>query len=328
MLFFLSIGVGLLYLAFQNISYRQFVAELKEVRLLWFAIVFLLAFVAHLLRALRWNILLESVGTKPPIQNTFTAVLLGYVANLAIPRMGEVSRCGVLNTTDQVPVNVSLGTVITERALDFLCMLVVFGICMLSQYALLKDILYQFVINPLSLQYNKINVLALALSGIFSIIILALLARFFYLKLKNSPKIKNIIDGLLKGLGSIFAMENKSLFWIYTVAMWLLYFLTNIALFRVLPTTAHLGASAAAFIFVLGCVATLAPVQGGIGVYHILISQGLIMYAISNEHALVFATLTHALGTIILLIMGTFAMLYFFIIKRRLAYDALRNSKP
>ena len=105
----------LLWLAFRGQNLEQIVYDLKNANYLWVLASVLVSILAHYARALRWNMLIQPLGFKPSNSNTFHAVMVGYLANLAVPRMGEVSRCGVLNRTDKIPLNNLIGTVIVER---------------------------------------------------------------------------------------------------------------------------------------------------------------------------------------------------------------------
>ena len=116
----ISVGLAafLLYLVFQNVEWEDFLQKAKSVDYSWVIVSILLSIVAYVARAYRWNILLEPLGYELKTLRTTLAVLIGYLANLALPRLGEITRCGVLNRNDRVPVSVGLGSVVSERVVD------------------------------------------------------------------------------------------------------------------------------------------------------------------------------------------------------------------
>ncbi|PKO95047.1 MAG: TIGR00374 family protein, partial [Bacteroidetes bacterium HGW-Bacteroidetes-9] len=107
--------------------------SLKIADYTWIAVAILLGMLSHLSRAMRWKILMEPMGYKPRTANVFMAVLIGYLANLALPRLGEVSRCGILTRYEKIPFNKSFGTVITERAIDMLTFVLLFFFLLFTQ---------------------------------------------------------------------------------------------------------------------------------------------------------------------------------------------------
>ena len=135
---FVSLAGGLLFYTFKEISFTQLVDNLKRANIYWLLLSICVALLSHVTRAFRWIILLEPLGYKPKLSNTFFAVMIGYFANLFVPRMGEVSRCAVLGKTDSVPVDTSFGTVITERLFDLmmLIILILLGMFLMTSFNL------------------------------------------------------------------------------------------------------------------------------------------------------------------------------------------------
>ncbi|MBO4741338.1 MAG: flippase-like domain-containing protein, partial [Bacteroidales bacterium] len=174
----------------------------------WVAVAMLVSVISHVLRALRWNMLLSSMGHGVKLGHSFGAVMIAYLANLAVPRLGEVLRCGMLLNSDKVPVQKSLGTVVTERVVDVLA----FGLTILLGLALafyqLKDWLYDQLITKVSTLPSMGTVIL-----VLAILLVAVVAAYllFYkklLKFKFFAKIHNLIVGFFEGLKSIIHLKN------------------------------------------------------------------------------------------------------------------------
>jgi glycosyltransferase 2 family protein len=146
----LLLAVALLYFAFRNVDFAEFMAKAKTVDYFWVIISIALSLSAYYVRAYRWNILLKPMGyTNLTNVRTTSAVLIGYLANLAFPRLGEITRCGMLKKSDGVPVSTSLGTVITERIIDVISLLVLMLFTLITQYDVLLKFLEQLFTEDL-----------------------------------------------------------------------------------------------------------------------------------------------------------------------------------
>ena len=168
---FLSIGLGLLALAFVNLDldYDKVMNGFKSANYFWIGMALLVSVLSHFLRAIRWNQMLEPMGTKPSAIHAFNAVMIGYLFNFAIPRMGEVSRCGVLNRTDKIPINQSLGTVVVERVFDMIILLVVTALVLLLQFDVLFGFFNETFFQPIMQKVKMSN--SYVLIGVFVLLI-------------------------------------------------------------------------------------------------------------------------------------------------------------
>ena len=271
------------------------------------------SFAALVSRAMRWVQLIEPLGYKPRLITTYHAVMFAYLANMAIPRLGEISRCGALNKSDGVPFEKLIGTVIVERLMDVIMLAVCIFLTALLEFDRLGGFLNEHLFNPL---FEKIGNSTVALS-IFAVIVIAfvvVMIRIF--KMENPPafvaKIRKLMGGIAEGLRSITLIKNKGLF------IWTMYFGMSYVCFFALPETAGLGASAALFIMVLGGIGMTAPVQGGIGAYHLLVSKGLLLYGLTETDGIVYATMSHTVSTLLLIILGAISMIsLFFYVKNK-----------
>ena len=321
-LLILSIGVGLLYLAFKGQNLEEMIHELKNAKYEWVLLSVIIVFIAHISRAARWNILIKPLGYTPKLLNTTAAVLVAYITNLVFPRLGEVARCGALKKTDKIPMDKLIGTVVVERGIDFIALLGILFISVLLQVDLVSAFFMETVINPFT---NKLvdtssNLKQIMIIG--GIIFVLLVVTLFYLRnkikdLEAYKKLITLIAGFIQGIKTIKHMENKPLFVFHTFFIWGSYFLMTWVCFNALDATGNLGIPAAMFIFAMGGVGMAAPVQGGIGTFHWAVAQSMVLYGIAESDGLVFATLIHAGHTIFTLIFGGASLIYVLILEKK-----------
>jgi glycosyltransferase 2 family protein len=314
---FLFIAVLLVALAFRGISIRTILARIYEAKFIWVFFSFLLSAVALVSRAYRWSLLLEPLGYKPPLQKTFYALMTGYLANLAFPRLGEVTRCGSLSKAESIPFNVLLGTVIIERIVDVLSLLICILITTIIEFKRLGHFLRSGILEPILNKLRTILSSPIGLIGLVLLIALAFLTIRYLNKKKNKKeggnRIANLIKGIIDGIDSIRKLEKPWAFVFHSIFIWVLYYFgVYVALFA-LPSTSSLGFGAALFLLVAGGIGMSAPVQGGIGAYHLLVSQGLILYGLTQQDGLTFATLLHGLQIVLIVLFGSISVLFLFL---------------
>ena len=139
-------GGILLWLALRGKDINKSLTEIKNANYTWIVLAILTMLLSHVVRALRWNQLLDTLDVKTKTHTTFYAVMIGYFVNNAVPRLGEITRCGVLSRHHKVPLNSVIGTVIAERAFDMFTMFLILLITILSQLHFLGDFIYQNII--------------------------------------------------------------------------------------------------------------------------------------------------------------------------------------
>lgn len=308
---FVLIAVLLAVFAFRGISFRHIINQVIEAKLFWVALSFFISAIAHVIRAFRWNLLLEPLGYSPPLRKTFYAVMTGYLANLAFPRLGEVTRCGSLTKAESIPFNKLLGTVITERLIDVLSLFICLLIVMVIEFNRLGNFLKENIIKPIVSKFHAVG--SSTLTAIAFIVLLACLFFFVrYLRKRKGSSISNLIKGITEGISSVRTLKRPWLFIFHSALIWFLYFLSVYVALFAFPSTENLGLGAALFLLVAGGVAMSAPVQGGIGAYHLLVSQGLLLYGLTQEEGLAFATLLHGLQMILSVLLGSISFLLLF----------------
>ena len=283
----------------------------------WVAIVMGVCILSNWVRALRWQLLLKALGHPPRFINTFGAVNVTYMANLAFPRLGDVLRCGVLRTSDDVPIEQSLGTVVTERMVDVLAFVVVVIGGVFVAYAELHDWLLQSLPSETTLRN-------LTILGVVAVVLL-IAAIWGYRR--NADKLRkrtffqrvdNILRGFADGLKSIFRLHGRQLFSfvLYSLMIYLLYIIGGLLLFNAIPATQGLGFKAAYVVYIFGSVG-MAVSQGGIGVYPVLVWLALSVYNIGQEDALAYGWLLWGSQQVIVIIVGLFFMVRFSLLKRK-----------
>jgi len=279
----------------------------------WLLIMAGLAIGSHIVRAIRWKMLLSSMGYQVKGMNTFLSLMVGYLVNLAVPRGGELSRCYNLYKLNQTPVDVSFGTVVVERIADLICLVAL----LVMAFALEAGNLNRFFDSlPWdTIQQTGVSLLLLLLGvGVVGLLAVALI---LYKSTKIRTWLNKFWQGIKKGLLSVVHLRQRGLFVAYSILIWVLYFLMSYAVIKAFHATDHLGFSAVISLFAIGSVAMALPLPGGTGSYHVLVPQGLIMlYAIPRPQAVAFTFIFHGWQTIIMIVGGLLALLVTFMLTR------------
>lgn len=269
---------------------------------------------SHILRALRWRMLLEPLGYRVSLFNSFISLMTGYMVNLAVPRGGEVSRCYNLYQLEKTPVQVSFGTVITERLADVLCLLILIVASFYIEWEKLKA----FIDTLNFSKGSSVNVPTWAWIALAGVVALAIAA----FMLRKNEKLVKIILGFKDGLLSVFKLKNKGLFVVYSIGIWILYFVMSYFVIKAFPETSALGFSAVVTLFAIGSIAMAAPLPGGTGSYHVLVPLGLTMlYNLPKSDAVAFVFIFHAWQTLLMIVLGfiSFLISYWIIARKKSA---------
>ncbi len=293
------------------------------------------ALLSHLLRALRWKLLLNPIGHQVNLIQGFLSVMIGYFINLAIPRGGEVSRCYNLYRLNKTPIEVSLGTVVAERVIDLLFLITLISI---SFFIELDTLLLFFESEEVTALRNSSSKngsrpygLYLLLFGGFILIGLAVLAYFFKrnkrIALKLFLKLRSIFFGIRNGVKSILKLEQRMKFILYSLFIWICYYLMMFFVMLAFPETENLGFGAALTIFVIGGIAMAMPLPGGAGSFHVLVSTGLVLlYGLVQDKAIAFTFIFHGWQTLIIIIVGAISLIWSQILRNKIAHTE-QNSK-
>ncbi|MEI7594333.1 MAG: lysylphosphatidylglycerol synthase transmembrane domain-containing protein [Bacteroidota bacterium] len=309
---FLSIGIFFIWLSVRKLSsddIQHILDTRHNVNYFWISAAVISGILSHIFRTLRWIQLLETLGKKPRFINTLGAVFIGYFANLAIPRLGEASRCGVLTKFEDIPFNKSFGTVITERLIDMLCFVIVFFLTLLFEFKLLYNLFNQYVLIPIAEKFNAGGTLTLVL--LLGLLLLLGLIAFVLVKkyLRNLyDKLFDFIKGLTEGLKSLFVIKRPFLFLSYTFGIWFMYFLMAYFSLICLPETRHLGLTAGLAVLAFGSIGIMVS-AGGIGAYPYFTKITLLLFLIPENIGLAVGWVSWSLQTIILIIFGIIALI-------------------
>ncbi len=306
----LAFAALFLWLAFRDFDVEKLKESLSGANYLWVMISAVFGILAYWFRAVRWNILLEPLGYKISNSNALWTISFGYLMNLTIPRSGEVARATALYGVEKVPVDKSFGTIILERVIDLVCMLIFLGLTLVFKY----DVIISFFRNA------NIRINPYILGGVFLTGILGLVL-FFRFKdyLKKYPLLNKIIvfiEGIFKGLTSIFRMKENLKFILYTMAIWLCYYFAAYLVCFALPETSNFTIADGFYIIVIGTLGMMVPASGGIGAFHFALKLGISALFVSMgksaeegaQVGLSYAFISHTLQMVIMLVMGLISL--------------------
>ena len=299
------LGLGILWWMYRGTNWSDFGHYvLHEMNWWWMLVSLAFGILPQMARAWRWKMALEPLGEHPRRTSCTDAIFMSYAASLVIPRVGEVTRCGTLKTADGVSFTKSLGTVVTERLVDSLLMLLFTGIAFLLQLPMflrflketntnIGDLLYRFTGTGYIVTFIC---LVAALIAVFVAI-----RRFSFFK-KGRDMLRDMWEGVL----SLRKVRNLPLYLFYSVLIWVGYFLHFYIAFFCFDFTAHLSIGAAFLIFCVGTFAVLVPTPNGAGPWHFAVKTMLVLYGVAETQAIMFALTVHTIQTALVVLLGAF----------------------
>lgn len=260
----------------------------------------------HLFRGWRWKLALAPLGEHPRSANCVYAVFISYAANLVLPRVGEVSRCGVLSKYEGVSFSKSLGTVVTERLIDTLCIGLITGCTLLLQSGVFADFFEKTGtdVSFLTGLFASTN-FYITLICIFSALLLAF---FLFRNLTVFAKVRGILGDIWTGCLSLRKVQNLPLFLIYTIGIWVCYFFQFYVSLFCFDFSAGLDWMAALVLFVVGSIAVAVPTPNGAGPWHFAVITMMMMYGVGKDDAGIFALLVHGIQTFLLILLGIYGL--------------------
>ncbi len=310
-LLFLGVGVVLFMLVYRDFDFNLVLIELKRINYWWFLPFTLFVLLSNISRTIRWQMLIKSYGGSAGFINTFFAVLLGYFANMALPRLGEVSKCAVISKYEKQPLSKVLGTMVSERLIDVIMLIIATLIVFFVQ----KDIVLSFIRENPEISEKSTGLFSIEIIiGLIVLFIISIV--FIYYIVKGSfnkyivfKKTSEFIKSFWIGLVSIKNVKNIPLFIFHSVFMWVMYFLMIYVVFPAFEGFSELDISVALTLFVAACYGMVAPAPNGAGAYHFMVSQALVLYGIGLEMALIFALVVHGVQTLLIIIGGIAALI-------------------
>ncbi|MFP4498600.1 MAG: lysylphosphatidylglycerol synthase transmembrane domain-containing protein [Vulcanimicrobiota bacterium] len=312
---FLSIGILLLWLVFRKVPLQDVMYQFRHANYWWVLLSVVIGVISHLARAARWNILISSMGYPTKLSSTFYAVMTGYFVNAAVPRLGELTRCGVLSRKDKIPLNNLFGTVVAERAFDMLMLLLIMFLVVIFQLELLGDFVNDQVVSPLYIKFHDSAgyILLVVLVLIFMLVASVLMFRLYWPKIKHKGfalKINDFIVGFMNGLKTIQRLNQKFAFIFWTILIWLGYGTMTYVVFKALTATSGLDFADGFTVMAIASMGMIAPVPGGIGAYHFFATLVMFeLYGIPKPAAASWATIAHASQGILILSVGAVSYL-------------------
>lgn len=304
---FLTLGIILFYYA---VGSEPIGDEIKNANLFWIGVSMVCGILSHLARALRWNLLLEPMGYRASPWASFHAVILGYLVNMVLPRVGEITRPAVLSKVENIPFNKLVGTVVVERVVDLLFTLLIAIAIFFIQFQIIADFF-----SSLFTSFNTQNAIIYGLAAIVFLVGLFILykKRHWFYNLPIIGKFQSFIEGLLDGMKTVFSLRQKGLFVFYSLFIWVMYFFMPFFVFYALEGTAHLGASAGLTVLLFGTAAMIVPIPGGVGTFEFMVPAALALYGIAPLIAKSYAIITHAIQFMVIMGVGAFSIIYFIV---------------
>lgn len=305
LIFPLFLGGFILYWVYRDFDFAAAGSVLRHgTDWWWMSLSLVFGILSHVLRGWRWKQVLQPLGVSPRRSDCVNAIFVSYAANLVVPRLGELSRCGILKRYDNISFAQSFGTVVTERLVDTVCMLLITGFTFVLQMPVCISFFKETGTKLSSFEHLLSTVwfyiIMLCLIGV--VILLYRLLRLF----SFYDKVKTIILNMWQGVLSLSKVRNIPLFIFYTVAIWGCYFLHFYLTFYCFGFTQHLGVAAALVMFVGGTFAVIVPTPNGAGPWHFAIITMMMLYGVSATDAGIFALIVHGIQTFLVALLGIY----------------------
>ncbi|WP_017733269.1 lysylphosphatidylglycerol synthase transmembrane domain-containing protein [Nafulsella turpanensis] len=309
----LAVAIGILWYVLSQVELEKMLGKLHLLNYWWIGASVFFGLLSYLLRAYRWNLLLAPIGYRPGFVPTFLATMVGYLANLLLPRFGEVVRCGMLKRSDAVPVSASLGTVLVDRAFDLLALLSIVGMALFLEFDVLKDFLAQIFQGEGTDSSSQGFFFYYLLAGVVLVAgLLWVIYRLYRVQILQHAlyqKASGFVRELLAGVMSVRKLESPVGFWLSTILIWVMYYLMSYLIVFSLPATSDIDFIAGLSILAMGGIGMAAPVQGGLGTYHLLVSGVLMLYGAEENEAVLLAFVLHTSQTLLVIVVGSISFL-------------------
>jgi len=308
---FLGLGIFLAWWSLKDLNREetsQIKVALSHARYWLIVPVFVILFFSHLVRAIRWKLLINSLGYHPRTDNAFFAVMIGYLTNLAIPRLGEILKCTLLARYEKIPAEKLVGTIILERIIDAISLLIIFAITLAIQPGIYTDLINAFFHSPRDPQTKKIP--GVLIGAIFIGIVVIVVALWMLVKKKTVKDVnalfRRIGKSVWQGVSAVQHLKKRGLFLFYTLVVWACYFFSTYVGFFALQETQQYGMKETFAILSAGSVGVIIT-PGGIGAYALLIKKTMELYGLEEGIALAFGWILWLVQTFAVLIGGIFS---------------------
>ena len=321
-----AFGAGILWWMYRGTNWTEFGQVLaNKVKWNWMLFSLLFGILPQIIRALRWKQALQPLGEKPRTRTAIDSIFLSYASSLIIPRIGEVTRCGTLKNYDSTSFTKSIGTVVTERIVDSLTMLLLTGITFLCQLPLFFKFL-NTTGTTLDGFLARFTTTGYVVTGL-CVIGLVLLAALLFWRFKAFSKGKDVLMSVWSGILSLKGVKNIPLYIFYSFAIWICYFLHFYLAFFCFDFTAAFSPMAAFFIFCIGSFAVLVPTPNGAGPWHFAVKTMLVLYGVREADAVMFALVVHTVQTALVVFLGVYAWIDLNFLKRMPQVNAEKQKE-
>jgi glycosyltransferase 2 family protein len=300
----LAVAVWIFWFLYKDIELASLVAQVRSSNWFWIIFSVLISLLGFYIRGWRWALLIKTDEGKPVSANrAYHALMIGYLANMLVPRAGEVARCGVLSRTNGISVGHLIGTVILERSIDLLFLIGTILLAFLLENRLFVDLSGE-LIDLNGLFQKLLTNLPILIGGValFFLFLVLLFRKFRNHGLVN--KFQSFGRQLLTGVKSISTLKNPAGFWVSSFLIWIIYFLTMYSVALGIATTANLTPGQVLLVMVMGSIGMIAPVQGGIGTFHALVAYILIQLGVSESDGKIFAAIIHGIQVLLIVLAG------------------------
>jgi uncharacterized protein (TIRG00374 family) len=307
----LVLAAWIFWFLYKDVSIQRLSEALAQTSYAWLSLSLLVGVYGYWVRAWRWKLLIEADGATPVgTGRSFVALMIGYLTNLLVPRAGEVSRCGVLAKSEEIPMGRLLGTVVLERSVDLILMLATVMVAFFWERNTFLDLLADLV-NLDMVSNNFGTLLPIGIAGVFVAILFVYLLFYKYRENTAVRRIRHFLRDFLTGILSVGKVKNQWGFWGSSIGLWVLYYLMMVMVAWAIPSTASLAYSSILMVMVMGSIGMIAPVQGGIGTFHALVAFILMVYGLEEEEGKIFAVIIHSSQLIVIVLLGLVSLVYF-----------------
>ncbi|MCC6753399.1 MAG: flippase-like domain-containing protein [Saprospiraceae bacterium] len=323
---FLGIGLGIMYVLYtkNQEAYLQHCAEqgipagtcslwdklrddFRHLHYGWISLIFVGFALTNYSRAIRWRILLQTMGYKTSFTSAYSSIFVGYLANLGFPRIGEFVRAGVMARQEQLPADKVFGSILLDRLADITTFFMLVGLAVVVDPGPFRTFFTQFAMLP-SIRINGVVlgvvVVALSLFWIF---------REALFRLSLIRRMTSLISGVWEGMRSIKNLERRNAFVLHTLLIWVWFYLMFAFACKAFEPTASLGLGQMLVIYVFGSFGVFIPSPGGMGTFHYLVIVSLSLYGIQQADAFSFANIAFTWGQFLcLVVFGTASLIWIF----------------
>lgn len=302
------LAIVLIWWAMRDLDWDKTWISIQKANYWWISLSVILGTLAYYVRSERWKLLLDAMDYDAKSSHSFYSVCMNYFWNLLIPRSGELARCTTLYTLNKTPVDKSFGTVISERVIDLVCLMLIAIMAVIFNFDLIVK-LFDEVMQLRATDGTSSSYGPFVFLGIIAIFLIGLI--IFWKKIKSLsifPKIEGFVYGIRHGLISIFQLKKSGLFIFYTFIIWLFYYLMTYVVVYALPETSHLSPADGLYLLLVGGIGMVIPASGGIGAFHSAMRLGFIVLGLGSEIGVTFGFLVHTPHTLIALLLGLISL--------------------